>query len=194
MSDAGYIIRNRLNFFPNINIVSIASIKHVMYGCQLSILFHIFKRTKWVVSFRVRGWKINLTRVLIRIKNWKNLSQATGDDLSEKSFDFFIVVASVSFVLTLVLVDVMVAHPQVYYRNYREIGCPEFNQHTTVHRPHPVYCNKYLTCLSKSVLLQSCPSNLHWNIEKNMCDYPEEAKCVDVTVHYNRISRRSRFK
>lgn len=78
------------------------------------------------------------------------------------------------------------------------MGCPEFNQNETVHLPHPYACNKYLTCLSKSVMEQTCPGNLHWNIEKNMCDYPDNAKCVDyendTTVYYNRISRRSRIQ
>lgn len=104
------------------------------------------------------------------------------------------VVAFVSVLIILIVADAVVTKPQVYYRNYKEMGCPEFNQHETVHLPHPYSCNKYLTCLSKSVLLQSCPANLHWNIEKAMCDYPEEVKCVDDTVYYNRISRRSRFK
>lgn len=110
-----------------------------------------------------------------------------------KFVHFPIVVAFVNFLITVIVATAVVAKPQVYYREYKEMGCPEFNQHETVHLPHPFSCNKYLTCLSKSVLLQSCPGNLHWSIEKNMCDYADE-KCVDDnTVYYNRISRRSRF-
>jgi Chitin binding Peritrophin-A domain len=104
----------------------------------------------------------------------------------------------VSFLIVLIVASAVHAGPQTYYRNYKELGCPDFNQHETVHLPHPHSCNQYLTCLSKSVLLQTCPANLHWNIEKNMCDYPDDAQCRDVanddTVYYNRISRRSRFK
>lgn len=113
------------------------------------------------------------------------------------SFSFSIVVTFASFLIVQIVAAalVVVAEPQIYYRNYKEMGCPDFNQHETVHVPHPYSCNKYLTCLSKSVLLQACPANLHWNIEKNMCDYPDDAKCVDDnTVYYNRISRRIRFK
>lgn len=110
------------------------------------------------------------------------------------AFAFFVVVAVTSF-LILLITTAVVAAPQVYYRNHKEMGCPEFNQQETVHLPHPYFCNKYLTCLSKSVLEQSCPGELHWSIEKNMCDYKDDLKCVDDnTVYYNRISRRSRLK
>lgn len=88
--------------------------------------------------------------------------------------------------------------PQIYFRDYRGMGCPEFDKNETVHLPHPYYCSKYLTCLSKSVIEQSCPGKLHWNIAKNMCDYPDPLTCVDVTMEqyeemsHNRLARRSR--
>jgi hypothetical protein len=90
------------------------------------------------------------------------------------------------------LIGIAFASPQVYYREHRQMGCPEFNQHETVHLPHPYDCHKYLTCLSKSVMEQTCPGDLHWNLENNLCDYPHNAKCDD-TVYYNRQMRRTRF-
>lgn len=110
----------------------------------------------------------------------------------------FFLPAVVSFLIILIVATVVLAGPQFYYRDYKGMGCPEFNQHETVHLPHPYACNKYLTCLSKSVMEQTCPGNLHWSIENNMCDYPDHAKCVDYendnTVFYNRVSRRSRLQ
>ena len=109
-----------------------------------------------------------------------------------------ILAAFLNILIILVAVSVVSARNEIYYRDWKGMGCPEFDQYNTVHLPHPYSCNKYLTCLSKSVLEQTCPGNLHWNIEKNMCDYPDLAKCADFendnTVYYNRISRRSRFQ
>lgn len=107
-------------------------------------------------------------------------------------------VAFVSLLIILIVATAVLAGPQIYYRDYKGMGCPDFNQDETIHMPHPYACNKYLTCLSKSVLEQRCPGNLHWSIEKNMCDYPNLSGCVDYendnTVYYNRVSRRSRIQ
>lgn len=101
--------------------------------------------------------------------------------------------------ILIVCIALTSAKPQhLYYRDYKGMGCPDFDSTVTVHLPHPIYCSKYLTCLSKSVIEQSCPGRLHWNIEKNMCDYPDPLKCVDTTMEqyeelsHNRLARRSR--
>lgn len=124
-----------------------------------------------------------------------------NENTIKKCFFFYYFSSAVSiesFLIILIVATAVLAGPQIYYRDYKGMGCPEFNQDETVHLPHPFACNKYLTCLSKSVLEQSCPGNLHWNIEMNMCDYPDNAKCVDYesdnTVYYNRVSRRSRIQ
>lgn len=84
------------------------------------------------------------------------------------------------------MISLASSKPQVYYREYRELGCPEFNQFVTVHIPHPYDCGKYLVCLSRSVMEQTCPSNLYFNLEKKMCDYPHNVKCETEVVHYDR--------
>lgn len=143
--------------------------------------------------------------------NWNQFSRTrfwAGEIIPRMSkLNFFWLNSSLPFpppsqvasgLIILIVVSAVYAGPQIYYRNYRDMGCPIFNQLETVHMPHPHSCNQYFTCLSKSALLQTCPANLHWSIEKNMCDYPDDAQCRDDadddTVYYNRISRRSRFK
>lgn len=37
---------------------------------------------------------------------------------------------------------------------------------------------------------QTCPGNLHWNIEKNACDYPSNVKCEEA-VEFSRQQKRS---
>lgn len=106
---------------------------------------------------------------------------------------FFIFAVTIANILIVLILSSVSSKPQVYFREYLQLGCPEFNQYESIHLPHPVYCGKYLTCLSKSVIEQSCPGDLHWNIEKNMCDYPHSAKCEDTTTYYSRTERRSRY-
>ncbi|XP_052563036.1 peritrophin-1-like [Culex pipiens pallens] len=47
-----------------------------------------------------------------------------------------------------------------------------------VHLPHPTDCSKFYKCFKGQKHEQVCPGGLHWNIERDYCDYPEEAKCV----------------
>jgi Chitin binding Peritrophin-A domain len=109
-------------------------------------------------------------------------------------------VKNVSILIILIGVASARPDPQIYYRDYKGMGCPDFNQYETKHLPHPYSCRKYLTCLSKSVIEQTCPGELHWNIEKNMCDYPDPIKCIDDSnsdagqQYYTRLARRSRPK
>lgn len=92
----------------------------------------------------------------------------------------------------------MCAGPQIYYRDTIGMGCPlQFDHHETVHLPHPYSCRKYLTCLSKSVIEQSCPGELHWNMFKKICDYPDQSGCVEVYTDiigqsHTRYARRNR--
>lgn len=47
-----------------------------------------------------------------------------------------------------------------------------------VHLPHPIDCHKFYKCYKGQKHEMECPSDLHWNIEKDYCDYPEQANCV----------------
>ncbi|XP_025836304.1 probable chitinase 10 [Agrilus planipennis] len=40
-------------------------------------------------------------------------------------------------------------------------------------------CEKYLYCLWGKYELFACSSGLHWNKEKNVCDWPQNAKCSE---------------
>ncbi|XP_043267881.1 probable chitinase 10 [Venturia canescens] len=42
-------------------------------------------------------------------------------------------------------------------------------------RPHEHDCSKYTICNFGELLVQTCPSGLHWNEDR--CDWPENAKC-----------------
>lgn len=45
------------------------------------------------------------------------------------------------------------------------------------HLPYPGDCTKFYKCNKGNAHPIDCPSNLHWNIEKDYCDYPGLAKC-----------------
>lgn len=58
-------------------------------------------------------------------------------------------------------------------------GCPaDEDPKDPTHLPHPTDCNLFYKCLEGVPSLLNCPEGLHWSIEKNYCDYPENAKCV----------------
>lgn len=137
----------------------------------------------------------------LKVLNWVKINFTISfSHLAKVTMSSIVLMVIVSFILILfAAVTSAKPGPQIYYRDYKGMGCPEFDQSETVHLPHPYFCSKYLTCLSKSVLEQTCPGKLHWNIEKNMCDYPDPSKCVDTNSDdyndqtHNRLARRSRF-
>lgn len=45
------------------------------------------------------------------------------------------------------------------------------------HFPDPLNCNAYYRCILGELRKQYCAGGLHWNKEKNICDWPSEAKC-----------------
>ncbi|XP_054724403.1 probable chitinase 10 isoform X2 [Uloborus diversus] len=45
--------------------------------------------------------------------------------------------------------------------------------------PHHQECEKFITCEKGVAHLQSCPKGLHFNPKKQICDYPEEAGCLN---------------
>lgn len=56
--------------------------------------------------------------------------------------------------------------------------CPLLNDpNKAIHIPHEKRCNLFYTCNWGETLLFECPANLHWSVEKNICDYPENVKC-----------------
>lgn len=43
--------------------------------------------------------------------------------------------------------------------------------------PDPSNCNVFYRCVLGELKKQYCAGGLHWNREKNICDWPSEAKC-----------------
>lgn len=44
--------------------------------------------------------------------------------------------------------------------------------------PHPTDCDKYLQCLHGRYGARECSDGLHWNEDKESCDFPWKAGCV----------------
>uniref|UniRef100_A0A182NC04 Chitin-binding type-2 domain-containing protein n=1 Tax=Anopheles dirus TaxID=7168 RepID=A0A182NC04_9DIPT len=58
------------------------------------------------------------------------------------------------------------------------LTCPaEDDIFNPVHIPHFTDCTKFYKCFNGEKYEMDCPSGLHWNIEQNYCDYPEQAHC-----------------
>ncbi|KAM7356696.1 uncharacterized protein ACRADG_002342 [Cochliomyia hominivorax] len=38
-------------------------------------------------------------------------------------------------------------------------------------------CNQYIVCVAQCAIIMDCPNNLQYNLESNICDYPENVNC-----------------
>lgn len=45
--------------------------------------------------------------------------------------------------------------------------------------PDPLNCNAYYRCILGELRKQYCAGGLHWNRNRNVCDWPSEAKCKE---------------
>ncbi|XP_055612076.1 peritrophin-1-like [Uranotaenia lowii] len=45
------------------------------------------------------------------------------------------------------------------------------------HMEHPTDCTKFLKCHAGEPVVLDCPSGLHWNNDRQYCDWPELAGC-----------------
>ncbi|XP_053676426.1 peritrophin-1-like [Anopheles nili] len=58
------------------------------------------------------------------------------------------------------------------------LTCPETDDiFNPVHIPHFTDCSKFYKCFNGEMYEMDCPAGLQWNIEKDFCDYPEDANC-----------------
>lgn len=81
---------------------------------------------------------------------------------------FILVVTCVKLVYIVKANDLSFIHPQ----------CDEFEDTSDpTLLPHPNDCNKFYKCAGGYAFTLSCPKGLHWNVDKNWCDFPWEAKC-----------------
>lgn len=58
-----------------------------------------------------------------------------------------------------------------------EVDKPAQTCQTGEHRPDPHNCNAYYRCVLGELRKQYCAGGLHWNKERNICDWPSSAKC-----------------
>lgn len=54
---------------------------------------------------------------------------------------------------------------------------PDEDPATPTHLPYPNDCTKFYKCNQGNAHPINCPSNLHWNVDKDYCDYPYLARC-----------------
>ncbi|KAF5306733.1 hypothetical protein FQA39_LY01491 [Lamprigera yunnana] len=47
--------------------------------------------------------------------------------------------------------------------------------------PHETDCNKYYMSIKGKQSIYACPSDLHFNLDSQVCDYPWKAKC---SIHF----------
>lgn len=47
-----------------------------------------------------------------------------------------------------------------------------------VFHAHPTDCTRFFLCVSDVLWPHQCPSDLHWNQLRNVCDFPEDAGCI----------------
>lgn len=48
-----------------------------------------------------------------------------------------------------------------------------------------IYLNKIYRCISGELSKQYCAGGLHWNRNKNICDWPASAQCKDLGKHFS---------
>lgn len=58
--------------------------------------------------------------------------------------------------------------------------CPAVDGATPVYFPHPTDCGKFYECSNGEKLEQECALGLHFNPNKNVCDWPLVAGCAQL--------------
>ncbi|XP_059477880.1 mucin-2-like [Neocloeon triangulifer] len=62
------------------------------------------------------------------------------------------------------------------------VSCPLLNGEFAEHKPHPFRCDSFCKCDWGKAVYFACPDGLHFNAEKEVCDWPEAAGCADGGV------------
>lgn len=58
-----------------------------------------------------------------------------------------------------------------------EVEKPSRSCETGQYLPDPKNCNAYYRCILGELKKQYCAGGLHWNKDRNICDWPADAKC-----------------
>ncbi|XP_014212813.1 peritrophin-1-like [Copidosoma floridanum] len=78
----------------------------------------------------------------------------------------------------LIVVAAYAQEQDEHVENAPKVHCPEQFEHSeNILLPNPSDCNSFYQCVWGVPYLMECPSNLHFNPEINMCDWPEDANC-----------------
>ncbi|XP_025269905.1 uncharacterized protein LOC105251157 isoform X2 [Camponotus floridanus] len=56
--------------------------------------------------------------------------------------------------------------------------CPSESSTETVRIAHQCLCNVYYECINGDKIRQTCPIGMHFDYEREVCDWPEAANCV----------------
>merc|ERR1711971_873996 len=63
-----------------------------------------------------------------------------------------------------------------------DVVCPESEDGYAVFAPHPYDCSLYFECVGITPILMSCPGDLEFDIQLNVCNWPELANCQPITT------------
>ena len=63
-----------------------------------------------------------------------------------------------------------------------DVVCPESEDGYAVFAPHPYDCSLYYECVGVTPVLMTCPGVLEFDIQLNVCNWPELANCQPKTT------------
>ena len=63
-----------------------------------------------------------------------------------------------------------------------DVVCPESEDGYAVFAPHPYDCSLYYECVGVTPVLMTCPGDLEFDIQLNVCNWPELANCQPKTT------------
>ena len=63
-----------------------------------------------------------------------------------------------------------------------DVVCPESEDGYAVFVPHPYDCSLYYECVGITPVLMTCPGDLEFDFQLNICNWPEIANCQPKTT------------
>merc|ERR1719410_1876329 len=62
-----------------------------------------------------------------------------------------------------------------------DVVCPSSEDGFAVFVPHPTNCSLYYECVGNSPILMSCPGDLYFDPNLNVCNWPDQVDCQPQT-------------